>query len=206
MIVLAFDQSPEVTGYAVGDPSGPPAFGSLIHSDYGGNEGLLMSQVYDQVTNLAKSFGAECIFWEQIIIYPERLHLPSLAKQFAVKNAIEMAGARALHIDVYEAPISKWRPWFLGTDKTPKGTKDRTAWFKACAERECTEIGLWPGSHHEAEAVGIWHWAQQEIDADFRFKDGPRHRRAASRRDAERIDPTLERKKAKPHFVKVGKT
>lgn len=204
MMILAFDQSPTVTGWAVGDGADlKPKWGTIKHPDYGDNEALLMAAVYDQTINLAKPYGVEAIFTEQLVlgsIHPRKGQAPSanvktFFKKCAVMLAMHFAAKRGFNAEPYEAPIGAWREYFIGTGSAPKGIGDNTAWLKDCAKQECARNGMLVENDHEAEAIGIWHYAQSLLDVNFRRIDGPRRRRAAQARDDERHAGLIVRKR-----------
>lgn len=195
-LILALDQAPSGSGFGYGDGSGPPNHGYREFSDYGGNESALMDHVFDWVVTFGKSIGAEIVYTEQITprkgkIVPGRggkLRIQSeldtnvLHKQYAVYCAVAFAcGKRGLGVPHLEALISDWRKRFLGT------TAGKTDSLKAMAMAECATRNWYPANHHAAEALGIWDWAMQHHDPVYRHRTNPDHRRAQSRREAERI-------------------
>ncbi len=156
-MILGLDQSPRITAYCYGEPQGKPTFGSHHHPDYGDNTQALKRECRQWLTQFAKSIGATSIYWEQIIIYPQRLETNDLHKQFGLAAVIEIV-ADELGIEAYETLLTDWRKLFLGRPGAPGFVKDKTAWLKAAAERACLERG-WPvKNHHEAEAGGIWNY------------------------------------------------
>lgn len=198
-IILALDQSPTVTGWAVGDGTTPPVWGLMHHPNFGDNEAALMCAVYDQTVNLGKPYGAEYLFTEQLLLgtNSSNENVKLFIKKSAVMLSMHFAAKRALQAEPYEAPIGTWREYFLGTASAPKGCSDRTSWLKDCAMQECAAANMLPATHHEAEAIGIWHYAQHLLNPRFRQTDGPRRRRAAQKRDDERHAGLVVRKKRK---------
>lgn len=188
MIVLALDQAPRGAGFCYGDGSALPKWGYREFPSFEGNESALMDHVFDWLVTLGKSVGAEVAFTEQIVINARAINTAVLHKQFAVYDAIAFAcGKRGLNIDHYEALIAEWRVSFLGIGGAPKHAgKSRTDYLKDLAMRECAARGWLPGTHHEAEAIGIWDYGLKKLDASYRHRSAFQTRRAQTRRDEER--------------------
>lgn len=173
-IVCGLDQSPKGTGFCYGDGSGKPAFGYQQFSDFGDAEGLLVGHVHAWAKTFLRSIGAEAVFTEQILVFPKRLHLPSLMKQCAVVNAIGLA-AHELGVHHYQADVSVWRSRFLGT------TRGSTETLKDMALKMCALRGWLIDNHHVAEACGIWDYGLCELSPKYRHRSGPDRRRAELR-------------------------
>jgi hypothetical protein len=185
VIVLGLDQAPRGIGWAYGDGSSAPRFGYHECPDYGQDEVALAGHVFDWILTFGKSVGVEVIATEQILINTKRPNTTTLYAQFAVWSAINLACApRFLNIEHAQVLVSDWRAWFLGSFPRPKHVG--TDFLKDLAMRECAARDLYPKTHHEAEAIGIWSYELQQRDPAYRARQKFQTRRAESRRDAER--------------------
>jgi hypothetical protein len=188
MIVLALDQAPTITGWAYGGPNGAFKFGTKEFPDCGDNESTLMGEVFDWAVDLGKSIGVTAVFTEQLVIYPDRVHLPSLHKQFAIIHAVAFAcGKHGLNVPHYEAPISAWRARFLGMASAPRSiTKGgRKSFLKDAAQKACLDRGYLVDSHHAAEAVGILDYGLAELDEKYRWATNATVRRQREKATSE---------------------
>lgn len=175
-LVLGLDQAPSGTGWCYGDGSGPPTFGYRAFGNYADNESRMMDEIFDWLVAFGKSTGADAVCTEDII-RSRRPNEKTLGKQYCVMAAVAFAcGKHGLMVPHYEAGVSEWRAWFLGTGK---GDKEM-------AMMECARRDLYPENHHVAESIGIWSWCLQRLDKSYRARESFQTRRAQGRRDAER--------------------
>lgn len=193
MLILGLDQSPRGTGWAYGDGSCVPKFGYREFADYQGDESALMDHIFDWLVTFGKSIGVDAVFTEQIIVYPQRIEMQSLHRQFAVYDAIAFAcGSRGLRVPHYQADLTTWRMRFIGSRGAPRAAKK--GFLKDAAIRAAADRGWLTDNHHTAEAIGIWDYGLAELDANYEWST-----RAHVRRQREKA--TTELAQAKGAFV-----
>jgi hypothetical protein len=176
MIVLGLDQSSQC-GWAVGETGGKARFGTYAVPDFGGHEGRTIRAFRDWLINFIKSEGVDRCFWEQVYFPPsERLDSNIVFKLVSYANAIQLACVETNIDDAYVSS-SEWRLYFLGMGAAPKHTGNRTAWLKEAAMQAALAQGYACGTHHEAEAIGIWQFGCQVVDKNCRWLHRPRLRR-----------------------------
>lgn len=185
VMVLGLDQSPKGAGFCLGNGDGAPTFGYRSFPEFGNNEALLIREIRQWLTTLCKSSGVEAIFTEEVLA-GRPLNVPILLKKCCVYAAVATV-AGDLNIDDYAAPISAWRSWFIGGTPPKEFKGAQRDWWKKKAILECTERNWYVENDHVAEACGIWSFGLQQIDPIYRHRARPDHRRAQSRREAERI-------------------
>jgi hypothetical protein len=169
-ILAAFDQSPEITAYCIGDPRywKRVSFGEFRHADFGGIDVLLHSECRQWLTALVRDTKAEHLCTEQIIIYsaPNRANAVTVYQQFCIYGAF-CSVACDLRLPLEVAPVAAWRRLFLGTARAPDGVPSRSLWFKAEAMKAAKLRGWACGSHHQAEAAGVWNFAAASLSPAY---------------------------------------
>lgn len=171
---MAFDQAPRFTGWAAGpaDPTAIPRWGTIVGSDYGDDDQMMMRDFAKDVEALLDRFKPEAVFFEQIVIDQRHVNLPITYAQFAIAATLQFV-TMARGIPCEMVLISDWRKRFLGRANMPKHAGKRgqgREWLKAAAKIECARRGFLTDSDHEAEALGILDYGIASKSVDYRFK------------------------------------
>ena len=77
--------------------------------------------------------------------------------------AIVLEVCAELSIPVEEVNQRAWRSVFIGSVSPPKGTKDRTGWWKEQALAQARRLGLTITSKDAADAVGVGFYLHQKL-------------------------------------------
>ena len=155
-MILAFDIA-TVTGWAAGDHlASRPVSGLISLKDgygIGGKMDLLTRAIELKITE----FDPDLIIFEQPWFSAGRGSAATMRLAIALCATVELV-AKWHDIRVLEVPISTWRKHFIGVGRAPKGESGK--WCKEQARQRCRSLGWGDFTDDQAEACGIWDYAQ----------------------------------------------
>lgn len=150
MKILFVDVGTQRIGWAFGGPDQGPTHGTYEPPATGNNLGWLMVDVGAWVTPLMVKNNISLIAYESPILVGGN-SFNTIRKVAAVGAELERA-AHLLGVPCEEIGASQVRKAFLGTNNTPKGTKE----IKAAVIRQCHLHGWNPGTDDAADALAGW--------------------------------------------------
>jgi hypothetical protein len=184
MKILALDQAPRTSGFCYGESTHgvKPTWGVQKFPRYD-DEVPLIHAYRKWLIGLCEEVGIERIFYEQIIISMQHVHLPTTYQQFAVFAAI--AGTcEFLGIKAYKCNIATWRKRALGKNNKPKwAPTDEDDWLKEAAKVACAERNWLIDDHNAAEAALIWDYGCHKSDAVYDLATKPHIQRVLLERE-----------------------
>lgn len=188
MKVLALDQAPTNTGWAVGSPdSRPPVWGHWRLQPWGKDEGVRLNQFEDKVIGLIEKYRITHVFYEKLypIIQPRDFAVRE--NQAKVVGQIESRCAR-LGLPCYDVIIADWRMRFIGRTKPLPGLKGDAGSedLKRAAMAACAKRGWYCDQPDAAEALGILNYGLGMLDQTYEHRDNPLMRRQQSAADEAR--------------------
>lgn len=175
--VLALDQSPTATGWAIGSPGDrKPRFGVFKMETWGNNEGARLKQLHRWMMDKCAENSVTHLFYEQPFL-PSHGNFNSIEPQLFLIGHINFVAA-LLDLPVQQVPMQAWRKRFLGTSKAPPGLTGNHARkeLKQMAIKACAIRGWLAEDDNAAEALGILDYGCSVLDrkhagqADVLFK------------------------------------
>lgn len=189
IVVLALDQSPTATGWAVGRPlEVKPSYGLFALPPWGDDEGHRICSFEDWLTTKIKSAGVTHLFYEAPVdISFKRFDIT--IKQGAQIGYIWGTAYRCGKIPVAEIPVDSWRSRFLGTTKAPPGLKGDNARqaLKQMALKACAMRDWLVDDDNIAEALGLLDFALSTLSQRHAGHRDPIFRRAELQQDVQRF-------------------
>jgi hypothetical protein len=183
-MILAFDQAPSAIGFAYAEPGGIPQRGTHHPPNYGENTARLGKHVREWSMQLMRSTGAQRVYFEQVLVRRQGLHMPTLIKQMKVVCAIETAAEMlGLEDDAFEVDIADWRREFYAGSRPNKGADADSSTWKELALKECLRRNWLVDDHNAAEACGLWFYGCLHSDPALRLKHRADVRRAELKRE-----------------------
>mgnify|MGYP000949169420 CR=1 FL=1 len=173
LTVLAFDQSPTATGWAIGSPNDQkPRHGVFEMDKWGNNEGDRLVQFHRWMMDKCQTNEVSDVFYEQPFL-PGHGNFHSIEPQFFLIGHINFV-ARLLKLPVRQVAMASWRSRFLGTTKAPPGLKGDAGRqeLKKMALRACSKRGWVVWDDNAAEALGIWDYACSTLDRNHSSNAG----------------------------------
>lgn len=189
-IVLALDQSPKHTGWAVGTPlESKPAFGVFDMPPWGDDAADRLQSFRDWLTGTITGRRVTHLFYESPVNPPFK-SFDVTRMQGKQVGVIELVAADLLErvpwkgerqpiVPVFEVAIDSWRSRFLGTTKAPAGLSGKFATdeLKQMALRSCALRGWYVSDHNAAEALGILDYALSVVSPKHAGNRDPIFRR-----------------------------
>lgn len=158
--VLALDQAPRKTGWAIGRPCWPepPLFGVFSLPSWVDREGEMNSRFCEWLYHMIVSHGVTDV------IYEAPVDNDKWAKDFQVTvtqgaqiGSIWTVTRNALGKEPTESTVQDMRKRFIGTNTVPPGLTRpdiRRQWLKDQAIKACAMRGWLVEDHNVAEALG----------------------------------------------------
>lgn len=177
MQVLALDQSPTATGWAIGAPNGKPLWGLLKLKKWGDDEGERLVEFDIWIRKIITEHHITHVFYEAPFL-PGHGNFHSIEPQFFLIGHINYVSA--LHkLPVQQVAMQSWRSRFLGTTKAVglKGEAARKE-LKQMAIRACAIRGWLVENDNCAEALGILDYGLSALDRKHAGKADILFRRA----------------------------
>lgn len=189
IVVLALDQSPTNTGWALGKPMEvKPAYGLFALPTWGDNEGQRLCDFEDWLRTKIKSAGVTHLFYES----PVDVRFKSFditIKQGAQIGKIWATAWRCGQVPVAQVAVDSWRSRFLGTTKAPPGLKGDNARqaLKQMALKACAMRDWLVDDDNVAEALGILDFGLSTLSQRHAGHRDPIFRRAELQQDVARF-------------------
>jgi hypothetical protein len=177
MQVLALDQSPTATGWAVGAPNGKPLWGVFKLDKWGNDEGERLVEFYQWMKGILSEHSITHVFYEAPFL-PGHNNFHAIEPQMFLIGHINFIAA--LHkLPVQQVAMQSWRSRFLGTTKAVglKGDAARKE-LKRMALRACAIRGWLVENDNAAEALGVLDYGLSVLDRKHAGKADILFRRA----------------------------
>lgn len=167
-VVLALDQSPTATGFAIGQPcESRPRFGVFRLPPWNNNEGERLLAFETWLLATIAQHGVTNVFYEAPVEMGSIKSAEIDSKQKALIGCIQTNTYRALKREPPQVFVASWRSRFLGTTKAPPGLtrpEQRRAELKRMALKACAMRGWLVEDDNAAEALGILDFALSTLD------------------------------------------
>lgn len=176
---LALDQSPQRTGWAVGQPNNTrPKWGVLKQKTWGDAEGERLVEFHHWLAGTIRENEVTHVFYEAPFL-PGHGNFHSIEPQFFLIGHINFVAAQH-GIPVAQVAMQSWRSRFLGTTKAPPGLKGDAARkeLKQMALKACAIRGWLVEDDNSAEALGILDFGLSTLDRKHAGKSDILFRRA----------------------------
>jgi len=184
MKVLALDQAPLNTGWAIGTPcDGKPVWGVFTLPTWGNHEGERLLSFWRWLrTTLADNEISHCFYEDYVEVRGKSYDVAM--KQGMQIGIIELLCAE-MNIPLKVVPVAAWRTRFLGTTKATPGLKGvyEAEDLKQKALRACALRGWLVEEHHAAEALGILDYGCCTLSKKHAGAADPIFRRAQLKED-----------------------
>jgi hypothetical protein len=183
MVLLGLDVSSVATGWAVMPGADPLVCGTIRPKGEGWAKGksfcdqlhALMNRyrvthigmeepLRSDLTRTEVTFSDNPMFGQSVRKTRRPMtNIGVLRKLYAFAGYVHLL-AEVRDVPVWEVNQTTWRKSFLGVAHAPKGAERN--WLKTQCFARCVRMGFSPDSDDAAEAIGVVHWLQGQLQAE----------------------------------------
>ena len=159
MIILALDLA-SVSGWAVGEPGGEPAHGSIRFASVGASHEAIFAAAYNWTHRNINTYEPTIIVWESPMPPQARRGASNINTTTLLFGLPAVIGCAAYLRGIYDcrkAYVKDIRRHFIGSN--PKG-----AVAKKLVVKQCAAMGWDVADDNEADALATWHYMCALID------------------------------------------